>query len=178
MFKSFLLFIYFNLLLSNGTTNDYPYCFRFFWIGPYPQKQFIGNETCEERINHENIPCRRPIVTTDNDNVPDTMDLWAKYKDKPDAIGCPMVPGQLCVKYTYLHNKAIQNITYMCAKVNTTTGCYRQKFISGSEIEVCVCESHLGATPCNSITRIDYKFSLLLIAVINLTIFNKLFTNT
>lgn len=45
-------------------------------------------------------------MATSNDNIPDTVDLWAKYKHKPDAIGCPMVPGQLCVKYTYLHNSA------------------------------------------------------------------------
>ncbi|XP_061389840.1 uncharacterized protein LOC133325029 [Musca vetustissima] len=127
-----------------------PYCFRFFWIGPYPAKDYIGNETCEERINNENIPCRRPIVATHNDNIPDTVDLWAKYKHNPDAIACAMIPGQLCVKYTYFHNKAVQNITYMCAKVNTTTGCYRQKFISGSEVEVCVCESELGGMPCNN----------------------------
>ncbi|XP_073848976.1 uncharacterized protein isoform X2 [Musca autumnalis] len=156
-----------------------PYCYRFFWIGPYPPKSYIGNETCEERINNENIPCRRPIVATHNDNIPDTVDLWAKYKHNPDAIACAMVPGQLCVKYTYLHNKAVQNITYLCAKVNTTTGCYRQKFISGSEVEVCVCESQLGGMPCNRTIRChQHKLSLLLIAAISLTIFHKLFTNT
>lgn len=44
-------------------------------------------------------------MATDNDNIPDTVDLWSKYKDQPNAIGCPMVPGQTCVKYTYTYNK-------------------------------------------------------------------------
>lgn len=83
-----------------------------------------------------------------------------------------------CYKIFLLFFFSVQNITYMCAKVNTTTGCYRQKFISGSEIEACVCESTVGALPCNNIDRIEYKLSLLLIAVITLTIFNKLFANT
>lgn len=43
----------------------------------------------------------------------------------------------------------VQNITYMCAKVNATSGCYRQKYISGLEVEVCVCDSQLGHMPCN-----------------------------
>uniref|UniRef100_A0A1I8MPS7 Uncharacterized protein n=1 Tax=Musca domestica TaxID=7370 RepID=A0A1I8MPS7_MUSDO len=169
------LLLLLGILASVRTSNisaNFPYCFRFFWIGPYPAKDYIGNETCEERINNENIPCRRPIVATHNDNIPDTVDLWAKYKHNPNAIACAMVPGQLCAKYTYLHNKAVQNITYMCAKVNTTTGCYRQKFISGSEVEVCVCESHLGGMPCNRGTqRHQYKLSYVMIAGISLMVF-------
>ena len=83
-----------------------PYCFRFTWIGPFQDKNQIADLTCEGlREDLTYIPCRRPIVSTDNDNIPDTVDLWSKYKDQPNAVGCPMVPGQTCVKYTYTYNK-------------------------------------------------------------------------
>ncbi|KAM7343761.1 uncharacterized protein ACRADG_010693 [Cochliomyia hominivorax] len=160
---------------------EYPYCFRFTWIGPFQDKNNIADLTCESiREDLTNIPCRQPIVATDNDNIPDTVDLWSKYKETPNAIGCPMVPGQTCIKYTYTYNKGVQNITYMCGKVNTTTGCYRQKYISGLDVEVCVCESQLGAMPCNKALnpQLQHKLSLLLIALITITIFYKLFKNS
>jgi hypothetical protein len=50
----------------------------------------------------------------------------------------------------------VENITYLCTKVNiendTTAlsgGCYKQ-MKNGHELELCVCESAVGATPCNS----------------------------
>ncbi|XP_054737935.1 uncharacterized protein LOC129244340 [Anastrepha obliqua] len=129
---------------------EYPYCFRFTWIGPYQDKRNIASLTCEHlREDFKNVPCRRPLVATDNDAIPDTYDLWRNHFKQPNAFGCPMVPGESCVKYTYTYNKGVQNITYMCAKVNATSGCYRQKYISGLEVEVCVCESQLGTIPCN-----------------------------
>ncbi|CAD7011761.1 unnamed protein product [Ceratitis capitata] len=129
---------------------EYPYCFRFTWIGPYQDKKNIAGLTCEHlREDFKNVPCRRPLVATDNDAIPDTVDLWRNNFKQPNAFGCPMVPGEACVKYTYIYNKGVQNITYMCAKVNATNGCYRQKYISGLEVEVCVCDSELGSIPCN-----------------------------
>ncbi|XP_065369532.1 uncharacterized protein LOC135961840 [Calliphora vicina] len=164
-----------NLILLQA---EYPYCFRFTWIGPFQDKNNIADITCDSiREDLTNIPCRQPLVATDNDNIPDTVDLWSKYKDKPNAIGCPMYKGLTCVKYTYTYNKGVQNITYMCGKVNTTTaGCYRQKYISGLDVEVCVCDSQVGAMPCNTVNaQLEHKLSLLLIALITITIFYKLF---
>uniref|UniRef100_A0A0A1XP70 Phosphatidylserine decarboxylase proenzyme n=1 Tax=Zeugodacus cucurbitae TaxID=28588 RepID=A0A0A1XP70_ZEUCU len=138
---------------SEDTQVEYPYCFRFTWIGPYQDKQHIAGLTCEHlREDFKNVPCRRPLVATDNDAIPDTIDLWRQYHKQPNTFGCPLVPGEACVKYTYTYNKGVQNITYMCAKSNATYGCYRQKFISGLEVEVCLCKSELGHVPCNHAT--------------------------
>lgn len=153
--QAIMLRILFGLALAGAVSGDdaqveYPYCFRFTWIGPYQDKKHIGGLTCEHlREDFKNVPCRRPLVATDNDAIPDTVDLWRHHYKQPNAFGCPMVPGETCVKYTYTYNKGVQNITYMCAKVNATSGCYRQKYISGLEVEVCVCDSQLGHMPCN-----------------------------
>ncbi|XP_037952523.1 uncharacterized protein LOC119683002 [Teleopsis dalmanni] len=129
---------------------EYPYCFRFTWIGPFQAKNMIDDLTCDQlRGDSKTIPCRKPLVVTDNDKAPDTADIWHANKDNPEAFACPMHSGQMCVKYSYFYNKAVQNITYMCAKVNTTAGCYNQKFISGAAVEVCVCESKSDMMPCN-----------------------------
>uniref|UniRef100_A0A1B0B807 Uncharacterized protein n=1 Tax=Glossina palpalis gambiensis TaxID=67801 RepID=A0A1B0B807_9MUSC len=73
----------------------------------------------------------------------------------------------------------VQNITYMCAKVNATVGCYHQKYISGLDVEVCVCESQLGAMPCNNTTKLANKLSraVLLTIAINtfITLYHKIF---
>uniref|UniRef100_A0A1A9VFF7 Uncharacterized protein n=2 Tax=Glossina TaxID=44049 RepID=A0A1A9VFF7_GLOAU len=220
-------------------------------------KKNIAALTCEQiREDLTYIPCRRPIVATDNDGVPDTTDLWLRHKSKPNKFGCPMTPGQACVKYTYTYNKGggtkgaqiaevvqttprakvihelqvaqvahqvakvvevgqvtqgkflrcyshfcclkngklenasyaaagefhisyVQNITYMCAKVNATVGCYHQKYISGLDVEVCVCESQLGAMPCNNTTKLTNKLSrvVLLTIAINtfITLYHKIF---
>ncbi|XP_036345416.1 uncharacterized protein LOC118754634 [Rhagoletis pomonella] len=85
---------------------EYPYCFRFTWIGPYQDKRHIAGLTCEHlREDFKNVPCRRPLVATDNDAIPDTADLWRTNIKNPNAFGCPMVPGETCVKYTYIYNK-------------------------------------------------------------------------
>jgi hypothetical protein len=53
---------------------------------------------------------------------------------------------------------SVENITYLCTKVNienetaVNQGCFKQ-MKSGHEIEVCVCESWAGGTPCNSAYR-------------------------
>ncbi|KAL9914142.1 uncharacterized protein ACN2A1_001261 [Glossina fuscipes fuscipes] len=174
-FTLFLIIICCTLLIA-----EYPYCFRFTWIGPFQDKKNIADLTCEHiREDLTYIPCRRPIVATDNDGVPDTTDLWLRHKNKPNRFGCPMTPGQACVKYTYTYNRGVQNITYMCAKVNATVGCYHQKYISGLDVEVCVCDSQLGAMPCNNTTKLANKLSraVLLTIAINtfITLYHKIF---
>jgi hypothetical protein len=53
---------------------------------------------------------------------------------------------------------SVENITYLCTKVNienetaVNQGCFKQ-MKSGHEIEVCVCESWAGGTPCNGTAR-------------------------
>lgn len=108
--------------------------------------------------------------------------MWEEYKDKPSQIACRLVRGEVCARYSYRYNGAsecrlvcclprsrkdacvmchfsfaVENITYMCAKLNvdnessTSTSCFKEDRL-GREIEVCVCESAAGRTPCNRST--------------------------
>lgn len=45
------------------------------------------------------------MTSADNDAIPDTIDLWRHHHKQPNTIGCPMMPGETCVKYTYTYNK-------------------------------------------------------------------------
>ncbi|XP_055598370.1 uncharacterized protein LOC129747962 [Uranotaenia lowii] len=133
-----------------------PYCFRFTWIGPkYNNNSFFRNMTCDNLSRKTpGVPCFQPLVVTMNSNVPDTNYMWDTYKAKPTQIACRLVPGEVCARFTFRYNGAIENITYMCAKMNvdnessTSTACYKEDR-SGREIEVCVCESAAGRVPCN-----------------------------
>uniref|UniRef100_A0A8D8JZ41 (northern house mosquito) hypothetical protein n=1 Tax=Culex pipiens TaxID=7175 RepID=A0A8D8JZ41_CULPI len=133
-----------------------PYCFRFTWLGPkYNKDSQYKNVSCENLLKKATgIPCFHPLVVTNNSNVPDTEYMWSEYKDKPSQIACRLVRGEVCARFTYRYNGAIENITYMCAKMNvdnessTASTCYTEDR-SGREIEVCVCESAAGKTPCN-----------------------------
>ncbi|XP_050095038.1 uncharacterized protein LOC126577450 [Anopheles aquasalis] len=140
--------------VENYKTN--PYCFRFTWLGPkYNKDTPYKNLSCENVLKKaKGIPCFHPLVITNNTNIPDTDYMWEEYKDKPSQIACRLVRGEICARFSYRYNGAIENITYMCAKLNvdnessTTSSCYKEDRY-GREIEVCVCESAAGRTPCN-----------------------------
>ncbi|ETN59799.1 hypothetical protein AND_008593 [Anopheles darlingi] len=140
--------------VENYKTN--PYCFRFTWLGPkYNKDTPYKNLSCENVLKKaKGIPCFHPLVITNNTNIPDTDYMWEEYKDKPSQIACRLVRGEICARFSYRYNGAIENITYMCAKLNvdnessTTSNCYKEDR-HGREIEVCVCESAAGRTPCN-----------------------------
>ncbi|XP_055855754.1 uncharacterized protein LOC129918995 [Episyrphus balteatus] len=130
--------------------SDYPYCFRFTWLGEkFDKDSEIKNLTCETfRGDLKNVPCRKPLVATTNSKEPNTLLMWEKFHKKPLEIGCRLVRGESCIKYSYIYNQAVENITYMCAKANVSNGCYTQKYSTGREVEVCVCESSAGSAPC------------------------------
>uniref|UniRef100_A0A182P8F4 Uncharacterized protein n=1 Tax=Anopheles epiroticus TaxID=199890 RepID=A0A182P8F4_9DIPT len=140
--------------VENYKTN--PYCFRFTWMGPkYNKDTPYKNLSCDNILKKaKGIPCFHPLVITNNTNVPDTNYMWEEYKDKPSQIACRLVRGEVCARYSYRYNGAIENITYMCAKLNvdnessTSSSCFKEDR-QGREIEVCVCESAAGRTPCN-----------------------------
>lgn len=44
---------------------------------------------------------------------------------------------------------SVENITYMCAKINISNGCYTQYLKDEHAVEVCACESIAGNVPCN-----------------------------
>ncbi|XP_055625473.1 uncharacterized protein LOC129768083 isoform X1 [Toxorhynchites rutilus septentrionalis] len=162
--------------------DSYPYCFRFTWLGPkYNKDSPFKNVTCENLLKKATgIPCFHPLVVTNNSNVPDTEYMWNEYKDKPTQIGCRLVRGEVCARFTYRYNGAIENITYMCAKMNvdnessTTSTCYTEDR-SGRDIEVCVCESAAGRTPCNRsssiiLTHIGQPVVLVIVSMLQLMV--------
>lgn len=59
------------------------------------------------------------------------------------------------VYYQTVHLFTVENITYMCAKLNVengtavSSGCFREER-DARVIEVCVCQSAVGGKPCNS----------------------------
>ena len=61
----------------------------------------------------------------------------------------------------------MENITYLCTKVNienetaVSAGCYRQ-MKNGHELELCLCESSAGRTPCNEAVSSMCDFTLML----------------
>ncbi|XP_055905046.1 uncharacterized protein LOC129940669 [Eupeodes corollae] len=130
--------------------SEYPYCFRFTWLGEkFDKDSDIKNLTCETfKGDLKNVPCRKPLVATTNSKEPNTLLMWRKYQKRPLEIGCRLVRGESCIKYSYIYNQAVENITYMCAKANVSNGCYTQKYTTGREVEVCVCESSAGSDPC------------------------------
>uniref|UniRef100_A0AAG5DMT3 DUF4789 domain-containing protein n=1 Tax=Anopheles atroparvus TaxID=41427 RepID=A0AAG5DMT3_ANOAO len=140
--------------VENYKTN--PYCFRFTWMGPkYNKDTPYKNLSCENILKKsKGVPCFHPLVVTNNTNVPDTNYMWEEYKDKPSQIACRLVRGEVCARFSYRYNGAIENITYMCTKLNvdnessTSSSCYKEDR-QGRELEVCVCESAAGRTPCN-----------------------------
>ncbi|XP_062132906.1 uncharacterized protein LOC133843402 isoform X2 [Drosophila sulfurigaster albostrigata] len=127
-----------------------PQCFHFTWIGPYENKSNLPKENCDSRVGDFNgIPCEMPLVATTNDTVPDVKALWQNSTLNREHYLCQMSPGYSCVKYSYIFKGGIQNITYMCAKVNSTNGCFRQRHSTGMQVEACVCTSKVGLIPCN-----------------------------
>ncbi|XP_033252790.1 uncharacterized protein LOC117192235 [Drosophila miranda] len=138
------------LLLLRHLAAESPQCFHFTWVGAYENHSNIHTETCEARVGDFNdIPCVMPLVVTANDTVPDVKALWHNMTEDRENILCQISPGFSCVKYSYIFKGGIQNITYMCARVNSSNGCYRQTHPTGMQVEACVCTSRVGLIPCN-----------------------------
>ncbi|KAH8275412.1 hypothetical protein KR026_006748 [Drosophila bipectinata] len=159
------------LLFSCHLMAEIPQCFRFTWIGAYENHSNIQSETCDTRVGDFNeIPCSMPLVVTPDDTVPDVKALWQNQTEDREKFLCQMSAGFSCVKFSYIfkggsklsplptichrpHNIpltiAVQNITYMAAKVNNTNGCFIQTYENGMQVEACVCTSRVGLIPCN-----------------------------
>lgn len=90
--------------------------------------------------------------------------------------------------FSYFHNfvigtskkfffSSVENITYLCTKVNienetaVSSGCYKQ-MKNGHEMELCVCETTAGESPCNDAYINSYlKFNLLIFIILMATFF-------
>ncbi|XP_016957188.1 uncharacterized protein LOC108029449 [Drosophila biarmipes] len=142
------------LMLACHLVAEIPQCFHFTWVGAYDNHSNIQTETCDSRVGDFNdIPCEEPLVVTPDDTVPDVKALWQNTTENRENFLCQMSPGRSCVKYSYIFKGGIQNITYMCAKVNSSNGCYRQLHPTGMVVEACVCTSRVGLIPCNGCSK-------------------------
>ncbi|XP_037939900.1 uncharacterized protein LOC119672827 [Teleopsis dalmanni] len=133
-----------------------PACFKLTWYRDLKDK---SKNTCEKAPSYR-LVCEDPIIITDNDEPPDTDDLWDAYKHNRGSISCPMTSGMTCTKSTIYKNEEAQVIIYGCGidhneKLDKETGCYKGNFGAGAVAEVCPCDSEVGKTPCN------YAFSIL-----------------
>ncbi|KAH8384644.1 hypothetical protein KR093_003951, partial [Drosophila rubida] len=168
-----------------------PQCFHFTWLGPYENKSHLPKENCESRVGDFNgIPCEMPLVATTNDSLPDVKALWHNATLNREHYLCQMSPGYSCVKYSYIFKggsklthtphiryvcdisvylpHAVQNITYMCAKVNSSNGCFRQRHSTGMQVEACVCTSRVGLIPCNRAPALTSRLPGLAIALLGI----------
>jgi len=156
-------------VLAQKNSTKRSYCFNFSWIGPkYSNESEINNATCEDFTNlAQNVPCRLPLVVTNDASYPDIDYIWENHFDDTT---CLLAEGEVCVSYTYMFDSKIQNVTYMCTKVtdqkdnSISSGCHQMK--SGSrQVDLCVCRSTPGMRPCNAAVSVNFVPALLLLAL-------------
>lgn len=100
---------YCQLLITTPTSSEdeihrRPYCFRFTWLGPkFSGDSEFRNATCEAASD---VPCLKPLVVTNNSNIPDTDLMWQNFYSKPLEIACRLVRGEVCAKVSYSFNGA------------------------------------------------------------------------
>ncbi|XP_034654626.1 uncharacterized protein LOC117892482 [Drosophila subobscura] len=163
------------LLFCHHLHAEAPQCFHFTWVGAYENHSNIHTETCDSRVGDFNdIPCEMPLVVTANDTVPDVKALWHNMTEDRENFLCQMSPGFSCVKYSYIFKGGIQNITYMCARVNSSNGCYRQTHPTGMQVEACVCTSRVGLIPCNGCSTSTQSVHVLGLALCLLNVYQLL----
>ncbi|XP_033254529.1 uncharacterized protein LOC117194002 [Drosophila miranda] len=163
------------LLFLRHLAAESPQCFHFTWVGAYENHSNIHTETCEARVGDFNdIPCVMPLVVTANDTVPDVKALWHNMTEDRENILCQISPGFSCVKYSYIFKGGIQNITYMCARVNSSNGCYRQTHPTGMQVEACVCTSRVGLIPCNGCSSSTQTMHVMGLALCLLNVYQLL----
>ncbi|CAH1990686.1 unnamed protein product [Acanthoscelides obtectus] len=151
--------------VSSSNSSDYPelnpewsYCFEFTWFGPDYSNISTYDGTCDDYVDEKrtkDVPCQSPIVISYDGTPPDLEYLWSHYKE---SILCKKNENQMCAKYTYFFNGKPNNVTYMCAKVQSmegkhiSDGCYKQTLSGGYKTEICVCNSTAGYAdpPCNA----------------------------
>ncbi|XP_012527504.1 uncharacterized protein LOC105831706 isoform X1 [Monomorium pharaonis] len=154
-----LLTICMHVFLVTGIEG--PQCFHFTWPGTQIQDKNELNCT-------EFTPCIEPLYIKDTE--PNTNEIWdEKVIKKNDFTYIKrMDRGNVCVKFTYIYNKAVVNVSYFSGKITEdrtpiTSGCYVQ-YIDGYSIEVCACNSQDRTKPCNSTIRNTY--SALIVSVV------------
>ncbi|XP_011136627.1 uncharacterized protein LOC105181513 [Harpegnathos saltator] len=144
IYTAIVLAIYtYNIFLAIGLSERY--CFQFTWPG--------SNNLTVNCTN--NIPCVKPFYY--NISKPNTNEIWNKYKERVEESNyfCKL-NSDVCIRYTYIYNDAVVNVSYFCGKViedqtsPITLGCYAQH-TEGYTIEACACQSRNNSMPCNAI---------------------------
>ncbi|XP_011633846.1 uncharacterized protein LOC105425020 [Pogonomyrmex barbatus] len=128
-----------------------PQCFHFTWPG-------AGVDELNCTAHNENNP-RTPCMQYYNDTTkPNTTKIWENRHTDNGIYFQPMIPGHVCIRYSYIYSGAVINVSYFRGKVtedqvtSVKSGCYVQ-YTEGYSIEVCVCQSKENAMPCNSTIR-------------------------
>ncbi|XP_031836873.1 uncharacterized protein LOC116428838 [Nomia melanderi] len=141
--------------------DDAPRCFQFTWIVP-------TDDNKPDKFNcsiSKNAPCVAPVFRTDK--LPTIPELL----EQQENTTCLLTTGSVCVKYTFMFNNDIVNISSFCGKIvedhvsAITSGCYQQQ-LDGHTIEVCACKTKRGKDICNASVNITYSGFLLLITLL------------
>ncbi|XP_008552400.1 uncharacterized protein LOC103574677 [Microplitis demolitor] len=157
-----LILIYFDCVsgLLRIPDSIIPLCFQFTWPGP----RYDNTTEIKIDCNKKSEPCFKPMVATPDSTPPNITDMWNNFENRT-LITCPMRNGFVCVKYSWIYNRAVLNASYFCGKIIEDKtiaieyGCYTQKK-DGHTIEVCACKSNGGQRPCNlspSINNLIFK---------------------
>ncbi|KAG7191101.1 hypothetical protein KM043_007135 [Ampulex compressa] len=134
------------------------YCFQYTWVGP-------KKVDCKELKGK--APCFSPIF--DEARMPDPAELWLNVSYRDDTRQ-ELTPDQVCVKYTYLYNNKITNVSYFRGKITedetkaVESGCYTHH-VDGHIIEACACRSRDEEMPCNTSVKINYNAVIIAISL-------------
>ncbi|XP_012233475.1 uncharacterized protein [Linepithema humile] len=144
-----------------------PQCFQYTWRGARSDEK----DCPENEEKYQDVPCIEPIMP--GKDKPNTAELWynltARRNESLDKYFCSMEKGDVCVRYTYMYNSAVVNVSYFCGKViedKTTaveSGCFVH-YTEGYIIEACACLSVNGTIPCNSTRRNMYSILITFMA--------------
>ncbi|XP_063823197.1 signal peptidase complex subunit 3 [Ostrinia nubilalis] len=108
-----------------------PRCFDFTWLGPrYSNESIFRNATCQDATRlASGIPCREPLVVSEDGTWPDVHYIWQNYAEH---ASCVLASNDVCAQFTYYFNGQAENSTYMCTRavdnmgMAITSGCYDQ----------------------------------------------------
>ncbi|KAH0952683.1 hypothetical protein HN011_006936 [Eciton burchellii] len=124
------------------------YCFNYTW----PASSVDEKNCTKHNERNPYTPCATPY---DSVKKPNTTELWRNSSNEEyKKYFCPLEADNVCIRYTYMYNSAIVNVTYFCGKVvedrtmPITSGCYTQH-TEGFTIEVYVCQNK-NNMPCNT----------------------------
>ncbi|XP_024893719.1 uncharacterized protein LOC112468670 [Temnothorax curvispinosus] len=178
IYLAVLLTVFTYVFLATGIEG--PHCFHFTWPGPSISENEIDcgdpdddDDDGDKPFKH--TPCIKPLLF--QTTKPNLTDMWKNNEIKEDRMK-QMDDGSVCVKFTYMYNGAVINVSYFRGKVTevlpVTSGCYVQ-YTEGYNIEVCACKSKNNSMPCNSTVRNTHSLLIISVATVVSLFMYKIF---